>query len=149
VKNIVLFLLFCFYNSSHGQSLSYLNVCYGDSSKVCKRDQSKIIPISALCEIPESLDSDADDYDLIIVEVPDGFIGNLIDLIGLGPERPWTNSEIVAANEKIVCQLNTVKKQSRIDADKVKKDAKKDAWDNLCASPKAGIETLVCQEHGY
>lgn len=132
MKKIVLFLLFCFCFSSHG--LSYLNVCYGDDTRICKRNESKVVPSNALCEVPEDSEADASDYDLTIV--------------GPLPDRPWTTSEVVAPNEAIACALNTVRKQARIDSLNAAQQTKIDAMNTLkfqCQSVADPFRNAVCE----
>jgi len=70
--------------------------------------------------------------------------------------RDWNKDAVMIPGESIVCSIDSDKKDERLeveqakkDAEKVKKDAKKDAWAAVCDSPKAGLETLICQERGY
>lgn len=70
--------------------------------------------------------------------------------------RDWSKGDVLAADESIVCSIDTDKKDERIaveeakvKAEKDKADAKKANWDTFCVSPKAGLETLICQDKGY
>jgi hypothetical protein len=135
---------------------TYLVPCVDDNTKACQIKTSQV-PKNVICERPDAeFDGDGSIYEINIVEVPDGFFGNLLDLIGLGTSRPWGPGEVIADNEKIVCTIDTDKKQAKIDAkaafeaaEKAKKDKRKSDWDALCAAPKAGLEAILCEERGY
>ena len=132
MKSLILVLLFCLSFNSYG--LSYLNVCIGDATKVCKRDKSNVVPVDALCEVTEDLDAAASDYDLTIV--------------GPSPDRPWAPSEVLAAGESIDCQLDSVRKQARIDAADEKVQSKIDALGvlkNQCKSVADPFRSAVCE----
>lgn len=70
--------------------------------------------------------------------------------------RQWNFSEVLAPGESILCSISQTRKQAKEDArlakeaeEKAKKDKRKSDWDALCASPKAGLEALLCEERGY
>ena len=119
---IFILLLFSL-NSNAGEIKSYLVPC--DTSQSCSFKQIKTGDIDiltrAICEVPNS-DHKGDDYQIV---------GN-------------------------VCTFDPALKQIRLDAkkakdgaDKVKADKKKSDLDAICASPKAGWDTIHCEERGY
>lgn len=70
--------------------------------------------------------------------------------------RQWAFSEVLAPGEEILCSISQTRKQAKEDArlareaaEKAKRDKRKSDWDALCASPKAGLEALLCEERGY
>lgn len=92
----------------------FLVQCNDDPSKPCRIEADGFAPKKVICEV--SGEEEGDVYSVNIVEIPDDFLGSLLDLVGLETSRPWSPSEVVGDNEKIVCTIDADKKQAKEDA---------------------------------
>lgn len=101
----------------------------------------------------------ASDYKIEIQKRELGLIDKAKELIGLDADlkREWSKDARLDPDEEIICTIDEVKKQERLNAieaarqaEEAKKAKKDSDWATACSSVKAGsVEALVCLERGY
>jgi hypothetical protein len=84
-------------------------------------------PYKRLCKIKRSPFMSNGIYDVLISTPPDdSFTGTIAEWLGLN-SRPWTPSETLADNERIVCRVNADRVQAIRDARKAAEQAEQNA----------------------
>lgn len=94
----------------------------GDLVVMCTRG---FTPRNVLCSNIPRPDFGSRFINVDIVTPPDGFLGNIRDLLGLN-SRPWTPTETVAEGERIVCTRDT----DAIQAERARLQAEREAETN-------------------